>query len=215
MSNKMITAAERLRASDRKHEEVQMIPEFPDGNTDYRLCAQPDTGQIPRCGWSRKQTTQTQLLDGTTVRYFKCMGRLACPHAGCETQCRPMLSQKQPKGRRRTCRLHKIEMVLEPCDCTWRYRIPSDKHQPPVLSHSGTHQHPRPHVVKARPASQAWLQSVVAVSSSITPAQLALGTAARPAARDVDSAWINRDALAADRRKVVVYCLLYIVKVCV
>lgn len=204
MSERMLAANERLRDPSRSRQRVERAPSFPDGNTDYEFKA-TGASPLPVFGWAHRQTTQSVLRDGTTVRYFKCLGLLRCPEADCSIRYRPLSTSKKPKGRRQTCRIHRVPMITVSCDCTWRYYLPRPSRHPKQprarLSHSGQHDHAKPTAVKAAAESKEWLKAVVAVSA-IQPTLLAMGSQSRPAAREVDAAWINRDVLAADRRNV-------------
>lgn len=164
----------------------------------------------PHMGWAFMQHgTRQYEKDGFRYmrKYFYCLGTFKCSHCNFAVRPRkpnPMRVGTMPPSPKERCPSH-VTSTLQwmPCrsnpllPCTVTLDVFVDKL---ILTHNGTHNHPKPPVQKPAPRSLDFLQQSILANPKLEPVQLHIGVQGHPPLPKLDPAFNNVDVIGHHRR---------------
>ena len=189
-----------------------LLPDFfwVDGDLTQEISSADMHKGKPHLGWAFMQhATKHYTKEGVryTRKYFYCLGAFKCNH--CEFTVRPQKPNPRrvgmtPSSPKERCPLHATSALQwMPCrgnpfsPCSLLLDVFSNKL---ILTHNGTHNHPKPPVKKPAPRSLDFLQKTVLANPKLEPVQLHIGVQGRSPLPQLDPAFNNVDVIGHHRR---------------
>ena len=193
-----------------ENESPTTFPEYPNGNMTIQLVAH-DCDDYRTTGWAVVQTHKwkiTSFADGRAFSY-RCLGVMVCPVAECNYVLRPKRESKLRDAQltSKTCTKHDthLEHLLCQATITWKqFTTAALQH---VMTHHGTHFHPRPPPIRPPPSVMNKFRNHVLTAPSVMPKQLAVGslyntpvTSLHPSLQHLDRVGYLRRRMLQDAR---------------